>query len=91
MAQLIKTNGEIVTVTPKNGKEFELEELQRLVGGPIEYVGREQGKRMVWCDEEGKLRGRAPNHVASERFRGMLGVGDWLVGDVLVTERGEVS
>lgn len=38
MATIIKTNGMVMEAYPKNGKTFELEELQGVVGGTIEIV-----------------------------------------------------
>lgn len=36
MARIIKTNGEIIPVEPKNGTDFQLEEMQEIVGGYIQ-------------------------------------------------------
>lgn len=36
MAKIIKTDGTIVEVTPQNGTDFQLEELQKIVGGYID-------------------------------------------------------
>ncbi len=38
MAKIIKTDGTIVEVTPQNGTDFQLEELQKIVGGYIEVL-----------------------------------------------------
>lgn len=38
MAKVIKAAGAISDVQPKNGKFFELEELQKVVGGYIEII-----------------------------------------------------
>ena len=38
MAKIIKTDGTIVEVTPQNGADFQLEELQKIVGGYIEVL-----------------------------------------------------
>ena len=40
MAKIIKTDGTIVEVTPQNGTDFQLEELQKIVGGYIEVLRR---------------------------------------------------
>jgi hypothetical protein len=63
-----------------------LEWLQSQVGGYIEAIPGshahllDDGRRVAvaWCDEEGLLRDREPNRMASEWF------GQILVGDVLV-------
>lgn len=74
-AQLIKTTGEKVSILPKNGTDFKLEELQTMVGGYIEIVNM-YGHIMV-VDEEGLLKHKPYNHVASEMS------GRRLVGDVV--------
>lgn len=74
-AQLIKANGEKITITPKNGEDFKLDELQSLVGGYIEIVTM-YGHIMV-VDEEGLLKHKPYNNVAS------VISGRPLVGDVV--------
>lgn len=74
-AELIKVNGERVTISPKNDTDFKLDELQSLVGGYIEIVNM-YGHIMV-VDEEGLLKHKPYNHVASEMS------GRRLVGDVV--------
>ena len=47
-----------------------LEAMQQTVGGPIEVLPLPDGVMLV-CDEEGKLRGRAPNrHIGGELIVG---------------------
>ena len=77
MAQIIKTNGEKIDITPKNGKDFKWEELHDAIGGYIELVRLRDGKLMV-VDEEGIPKGREVNVVAS------LMVGFTIVGDVVL-------
>lgn len=62
-AELIKVNGERVTISPKNGTDFKLKELQELVGGFIEIV-QMYGHIMV-VDEEGLLKQKPYNAIAS--------------------------
>ncbi len=50
-----------------------LEACQELVGGPIEVVALMPDVLLI-CNEEGKLRGLAPNP-----FNGRLYVGDWFI------------
>lgn len=33
MAKIYKMNGEVLDIEPKNGQDFQLEELQTIVGG----------------------------------------------------------
>jgi hypothetical protein len=73
----ITADGKAVEVLPGDGKKFSLEEMQKLVGGYIERVGT-IGRKTVYADEEGLLKGLPLNPVASER------VGRPIVGTVLV-------
>jgi Domain of unknown function (DUF3846) len=70
-------------VKPANGKKFSLEELQKLVGGYIEYVPR--SRPIAYCDEEGRLKEKPLNALASQRFNQLL------VGDVVQVRRVEVA
>lgn len=54
MAQLIKTTGEILEISPKNGINFQLDELQKYVDGYIEIVNLNNGEILV-VNEEGKF------------------------------------
>lgn len=90
MAYIIKTNGEVVEVQPKNGTDFQLDELQAIVGGYIEVVSLHDG-RLIVCDEEGKLKGYDRNHKATELFRLTLLTTDFLVGDILVCDEEEIK
>lgn len=54
MAKIIKTDGTIVEVTPQNGTDFQLEELQKIVGGYIEVLRLTDNEIMV-ANEEGKF------------------------------------
>ena len=54
MATLIKVNGETSTIAPRNGKYFELKELQEYVGGYIEGIHLDDDT-MMYVNEEGLL------------------------------------
>lgn len=67
----------------------ELEELQRLVGGFIEYVPvyDEEQKEVglsLFCNEEGKIDGLPVNLRATHYFGFALQKGDVLVGDIVI-------
>lgn len=90
MAKLIKTDGTVTEVVPKNGKDFTLEELQALIGCDwIEIVRMpgSDGSFMV-VDEEGKLNGKELNEKATKMYGRMPY--DYIVGDALLCKRGEV-
>ena len=95
MDKIIKTTGEVIETTPANGKYYELEELQNIVGGYIEIVDLGKGKIMV-INEEGKFTCR-PNIKATKIFKNAMsdlyGIGtqDYIAGDALICESKEVK
>ena len=85
-ATLYKTDGTIETIQPKNGETFSLEELQKYVGGYIEYVHLKDGKVMV-VNEEGKCLELPTNENADKIFHEQYpNSTDWIVGDVVVCD-----
>ena len=80
MAQLIRPNGSETLREPAQGESFTLEELQALVGGYIEIVRRLPDGQLMVVDEEGRMKGKPPNGVAS-RLAGQFIVGDTLILD----------
>ena len=97
MALLIKANGERREVTVPASDQLVF--LQQCVGGNIEQVPLlgdcpdSVGYAGAFCDEEGKIKGRPINEVATEMAGrdNMLGVNDPLVGAVLFFKEGEVD
>lgn len=83
-AKLYKADGTILEVVPANGTDFQLDELQKMVGGYIEIVSAGKGKIMV-LDDEGKLKGKPVNDVATMMFM-QAGYYDTIVGDALVCD-----
>ena len=85
MAKVIKTSGETIEVSPRNGTDFQLDELQEFVEGYIEIVYLDNGQLMV-VNEEGKLEGLPYNPIATEMVVSMCKYlsGDVIVGNVLV-------
>ena len=71
MATLYKTDGTSEQVTPANGQDFRLEELQGYVGGLIDIVRLEDGDLLV-VNDEGLIHGLPLNEQAS-----------WIAGSVL--------
>lgn len=63
--------------------ENELDDLQRYVGGWIEYVPTDQDVTL-YCNEEGKILNLPPNPLATELFGSLLMPGDYLAGDVIL-------
>ncbi len=82
--RLYKATGGVLDVLPRDGRQFQLEELQKFVGGYIEQVpgtGRISGKPIAFCNEDGLRERLEQNILASETF------GVALVGDVIEVVR----
>lgn len=75
-----RDNG-LVEFIDLGGKKATLEQVQLQVGGMIEAVPGTNG--LVYCDEEGLLRGKPFNILASARF-GLI-----LLGNVVVLDTAE--
>ena len=90
MATLIRASGETLEVTPANGKEFTLAELQRFVGGFIELIPA-PGGRLMFLDEDGKRNRKPVNAAATAIVRHWLASDDEIVGDVILCSRAEAT
>lgn len=90
MAQIIKSNGQVIETAPKNGTDFQLEELQSIVGGYIEIVNLRDG-RLICLNEEGKLYNLPYNTKATNILRAAFCTSDFIVGDVLVCKDEEIQ
>jgi hypothetical protein len=88
MAKLIKVDGTVTEVSPKDGKHFSLEELQEFVGGDIQMVQTISG-RLMYMDEEGKLKNKPVNEKATDLFG--YRAYDLVVGDVLICDLKDVN
>ena len=82
-ALLIHADGKQEMVSPKNGKDFKLEELQAFVGGWIEILTLTP-KRIIVVNEEGKCNQLPINTTATNIYCFATKVTDVVVGDVLV-------
>lgn len=85
-ATIYRTDGEMQEITPANGKEFQLEELQKIVGGLIEIIPCNDSNLIMILDEEGKLKNKPFNSEATELVSEIIPSWDVIVGDVLVCE-----
>lgn len=87
MAHIYYANGEIKEVTPKNGTDFQLEELQEIVGGYIWVIGlkRDTEQRILVINYE-KLKGLQMNEKATDLAHEFNAIPPYcnIVGDVLV-------
>lgn len=96
MAKLFRTNGVVEVVSPKNGSKFTAKELQGLVGGWLEAVGVFNNSVFAICDEEGKLKNKPLNPLATIFARNLymmegLQFRDHLVGDVIFVSKDEID
>jgi len=72
---LIGVDGSIKPIAPKDGRHFQLEEMQAYVGGPIEILDMPNGRLLIF-HEEGKLIPLAPNSTAT-LIAGKCGIAAW--------------
>ena len=84
-AKIIYTGKEAEDYTPKNGKTFELDELQGIVDGNFEIVRLRDG-RIIIVDEDGKLKDKAVNIPATNIMRRDHYTTDYIVGTAIVCD-----
>lgn len=89
IARLYKTNGEVIEVSPKNNRDFTLEELQNFVEGDIEIINLTTEKILI-VNEEGKINKLPFNESATELWREYYGRTDYIVGNALLCNSDEV-
>jgi len=95
MARHIRTDGTESIVSPADGKEYTLEELQGYVGGTIQMVPFPDGRILV-ANDNGRLEGLPLNEQATTIWKEQYPADkyphnntDAIVGDVLVGTREE--
>ena len=84
-AKIIYTDKEAEDYTPKNGKTFELEEMQEIVGGYIEIIRLNDG-RIIIVNEEGLLQGLPVNIEATNILRRDHSTTQYIVGTAIVCD-----
>ena len=84
-AKIIYTDKEDEDYTPKNGKTFELTEMQEIIGGYIEPIRLNDG-RMIIVDEDGKSKDKAVNIPATNILRRDHYTTDYIVGTAIVCD-----
>ena len=90
-AYTVSPTGTVEPVNPKNGTDFQLSELKKIVGGYIEVVRLDDNMIMV-VDEEGKLKRYDINPLATDLARkyNAIAKGDFIVGKILVCRNDQV-
>lgn len=86
---LYTTDGGRRKVTPSNGTDFSLEELQGFVGGYIEII-RLGDNRLIIVNEEGKILGLPKNTFVTKIIQS-AGRQDIIVGNVLICNLDKVK
>lgn len=84
MARLIKTNGEEIEISPKNGTDFSLKELQNYVDGYIEVVNLRSENNIMIVNEEGAINGMPVNLKASMIYSKEFNAIQRIYGDVVI-------
>lgn len=69
MGKIYKANGEVLDIEPKNGTDFQLEELQAIVGGLIDCQMTNDGNDLIIFNDEGKLMELPYNENATEIYQ----------------------
>ena len=87
---LILADGTKKHVSPKNGTDYELEELQEFVGGLIEIVSSPDGEQIMVINEEGLLLD-LDIIIEASRLYYSWHKGYPIVGNVLVTSTDKVK
>lgn len=92
MATLYKHSGAQVEVTPANGRDFQLDELYKLLDTDIIQVVHGIKGHLMIIDEEGKLKDGWEDRVnlaATMQIKHALLPNDLIVGHALVCKKGE--
>jgi len=91
MALLIAPSGSVREIHPEyEAASFTTSELHELVDGWLECVHLPDG-RLMWINEEGKLRGLPSNPLATLLARSVLQPYDYIAGPAVVTTRQEAG
>lgn len=92
MAKIFNTDGTTRDIEPKNGTDFQLDEMKEIVGGYIELVDLRDGRLLV-INEEGKLYKLEVNLAATTMAHAAMAIADWdvIVGNVLLCNSDQVK
>ena len=84
-ARIVYPDKDSEDYTPKNGTTFELEEMQKIVGGYIEVIRLNDG-RLIIVNEEGLLQGLPVNIEATNILRRDHSTTQYIVGTAIVCD-----
>lgn len=88
-AVILRVDGTRDPVTPKNGTDFDLDELQAIVGGWVQVLYL--GAWLLCINEEGKFEHLPRNPAATNLALSSLAVDDFIVGDALWCPRSMIK
>lgn len=93
MAIIIKTTGETIEVKPKNGTDFQLKELQEVVGGYIQILHIYRTGELMVVNDEGRLEGLPRNGKATTYAKQYNAIfpNDYIAGNVLVCDQEQIK
>lgn len=89
MAKIIYPDGTTKDISPANGNDFSLEELQKIVEGYIELVYLNE--RIMVINEEGKFKELPYNAKATDLYRKLRRTIDFIVGNALICNLNEIK
>lgn len=87
MAVILKENYDVFKIKPRNGKDFKLDELQKIVNGSIEIIDIPSRNMIMVINENGKYECN-PNPIATEYAvkNHAIRLFDYICGNVLLCE-----
>lgn len=90
-ATIYKATGETVPVSPANGTDFTLDELQKIVGGYVQVIPVAKNRLLV-LNEDGYSLNLPTNDIATVRFPFVCTFrARGIVGDVLECDRNQIQ
>jgi hypothetical protein len=87
MAKVIKADGTVTEVKPKNGTDFDLQEVYDHTECDFVQVVASKDDKLIILDEEGKMKSKPFNQKATQEY--IYGNQDPIVGTVLICEPSE--
>lgn len=91
MATLIKTNGSKTEIQPKNGSDFQLEELQKFVDGYIDIINLHNGQILVINDNAKDVLDSNEEATEIAHKQNAIFWWDYICGDVVLCKDDEVK
>ena len=87
-AELIKTNGTIINVSPKNDRDFKLNEMREIIECDYIQIVETNDKRLMIIDEMGKIHKKELNISATRKYK--YGDNDIILGNALIISKDQI-